>query len=371
MVDDSVRWHRLYESAILEEFPGARVEFASNGREGLAKLTAHEPPDLMILDLDMPIMCGDDVLAQVRRESRWDHMLVLILTGESDVRRQSQLLDLGADDFIEKGTDPELLTSRIRTHLRHKALLDQLTSMGLDSDMFAAGVLHDIRNMEASITAISHMIDMELDETNVSLEKIIGLFEAADGQASQLGLYAKDVINMVRAFDVPEQSPIDLRSILAWSRGVVTIEITTSKDFETGAAAWVTGDPSALKLVFLNVLQNSVKYALPGVPAHVVVDTEKVAPDRMIIRLRDKGRGVAPGELRSMFEPFKRGSSAHDLETGNDSPGASGWGLGLAVVSRAVQRMGGRIWAEAPQDKGAGVCICLELSTPVHGESPL
>jgi len=61
------------------------------------------------------------------------------------------------------------------------------------------------------------------------------------------------------------------------------------------------------------------------------------------------------------------------VEVGHDPAGASGWGLGLAVVSRAVQRMGGRIWAEAPQDKGLGVCICLELSTPTHGvhrESP-
>ena len=65
-------------------------------------LLAGPNPNLLILDHDMLVMTGDELLSHIRREMSWDDLFVLILTEESDVGRQSHLLDTGADDFMEK-----------------------------------------------------------------------------------------------------------------------------------------------------------------------------------------------------------------------------------------------------------------------------
>ncbi len=91
--------------------------WASSGRQGVF-LVEHEVPDLVILDLNMPGMSGEDVCRRLREQQKWFRMPILMLTGDSGVLKEAQCIDMGADDFLAKTDPPLRLQARIRGLLR-------------------------------------------------------------------------------------------------------------------------------------------------------------------------------------------------------------------------------------------------------------
>lgn len=94
------------------------VECVGNGEEANFRLRT-EVYDLVILDLGLPQMRGEDVLRRLR--ARNSHMPVLILTARDDVQSRIHGLDIGADDYMIKPFDVAELEARIRVLLRRSA----------------------------------------------------------------------------------------------------------------------------------------------------------------------------------------------------------------------------------------------------------
>jgi type IV pilus assembly protein PilB len=90
---------------------------ASTGREGL-EIARRERPDLLLVDLNMPEMDGYEAIAQVRRELTLTTMPVVVLTSEEGPGVERRVLDLGADDYIIKPFDAEVLLSRVHAVFR-------------------------------------------------------------------------------------------------------------------------------------------------------------------------------------------------------------------------------------------------------------
>ena len=99
----------------LFEPEGYTVATAQNGVEGLSAFRAHRP-DFVILDLRMPLMNGQDLCKEIRRES--EEVPMIILTGSADEMNRVLLLELGADDYVVKPFSPKELLARVRAVLR-------------------------------------------------------------------------------------------------------------------------------------------------------------------------------------------------------------------------------------------------------------
>ena len=82
------------------------------------KVFQDQPYDLMVLDLDMPTLGGEDVLRTVRSSPKTVGLPVVILTGSSDPEREISLMELGADDYIRKPLEPRRFMLRIKATLR-------------------------------------------------------------------------------------------------------------------------------------------------------------------------------------------------------------------------------------------------------------
>lgn len=108
-------------------------------------------------------------------------------------------------------------------------------------------------------------------------------------------------------------------------------------------------DPAQLERVFVNLLENARRYSAP----HPVKVRARVVGGRLMIRVIDRGPGIASRELPRIFEPFRRA----DGETGHQ-----GSGLGLAIVKGLVEANGGRVWAESLPGQGAVFVIELPLA---------
>ncbi len=95
---------------------GYDVSFAFNGKEALEK-TAQEP-DLIILDVMMPVLDGFETCKQLKREPRTARIPVIFLTARSSEADEVVGLELGADDFIQKPISPRKLIARVKTVFR-------------------------------------------------------------------------------------------------------------------------------------------------------------------------------------------------------------------------------------------------------------
>lgn len=96
---------------------GYKVEEAEKGEIGV-RLAASIKPDLAICDLGLPDIDGTEVIRQIRE---WSQLPIIVLSIRSDNKDIVQALDLGADDYLVKPFDSEVLLARIRANLRKSA----------------------------------------------------------------------------------------------------------------------------------------------------------------------------------------------------------------------------------------------------------
>lgn len=105
------------------EANGYEVVTAADGLEALAK-TRTANPDLILLDIMMPKLDGISVLKEIKRDTTFGFMPVLLLTAKADRTDVVAGLDAGGDDYLTKPIDPSALVARVRSMLRIKALHD-------------------------------------------------------------------------------------------------------------------------------------------------------------------------------------------------------------------------------------------------------
>jgi DNA-binding response OmpR family regulator len=98
---------------------------ARDGREAL-DLCRILRPDLLILDLQMPRLNGEDVLVRVRADPKIGRLPILILTADEREETVASLLDAGATDFVLKPVRPAELVARVRRVLRETARVERL-----------------------------------------------------------------------------------------------------------------------------------------------------------------------------------------------------------------------------------------------------
>ena len=101
---------------------GYEVLIASDGDQ-LVRMAQDDPPDLLLIDLMMPLMDGFEAIRQLRNDTRTSHLPMIILTARSASSEVVVGFDSGADDYIVKPYDIDVLLARIRSHLRRAAKL--------------------------------------------------------------------------------------------------------------------------------------------------------------------------------------------------------------------------------------------------------
>jgi heavy metal sensor kinase len=114
----------------------------------------------------------------------------------------------------------------------------------------------------------------------------------------------------------------------------------------------ITGDPDHLRRLFLNLVDNGIKYT----PAGGSVEVSLHKDDRWAcLRIRDSGIGIAPEDQEKIFRRFYRAERAR-------SQGGSGSGLGLAIAKSIAEAHGGRIQVESAAGQGSLFTVILPLS---------
>jgi two-component system chemotaxis response regulator CheY len=112
VIDDS-RVVRTIVGSILREL-GYEVTEAANGREGLERLRANPAAQLVLVDWNMPEMSGIELIREVRKESRFDHVSLVMVTAETERGQIQEALLAGANEYVMKPFTKDAIAEKLQ-----------------------------------------------------------------------------------------------------------------------------------------------------------------------------------------------------------------------------------------------------------------
>jgi PAS domain S-box-containing protein len=247
---------------------------------------------------------------------------------------------------------------------------DRMASVG----MLAAGVAHEINNPLAYVTSnLAHLVE-QLPElgSKLSPAKMSELTEVlAETQhgAERIRLIVRDLQTFSRESTTEEAGSVKVHAALdqsinmAWNH--IRHRARLVKQFEP--VPTVRGTDSRLEQVFLNLLMNAAQAIEEGnVEANEILVRTSCAPDgRVVVEIRDSGKGIPSDVLSRLFTPFF-----------TTKPTGEGTGLGLSICHRIVSSFGGELRVESTVGKGSAFFVYLnpdtkERSAPAPVAAPL
>ena len=226
-------------------------------------------------------------------------------------------------DFDASRLDEKAVTSEIReVNIGFNRMADQLAKIEQDRAVMLAGISHDLRTPLARLRLETEMSVADEDARYhmaadiAQLDAIIDKFldYARPGQAVLKAIALAEVVD---ACLYPFRDADDIR---------IKVDVP--------AHLRVMADEVELARVISNLLENARRYGKTVETGVAIVDVAARARDGwVLIKVRDHGMGVSPEALTNLTKPFFRGDAARTAATGA--------GLGLSIVDKTVQRMGG------------------------------
>ena len=225
---------------------------------------------------------------------------------------------------------------------------------------FLSRMSHDIRTPLNGIIGLLEINKVHADDAELVAENQDKMRVAADHLLSLIN----DVLEMSKLEEEDIEfanEPTDLREITSTISTIMKTKV--SQEGQTFVCdglevpvRYVYTSPLHLRQIFLNIYSNCVKYNKPGGSITTLIECLQNEPDKVVYRctIADTGIGMSPEYLERIFEPFTQ--EAADL---NARTGYQGTGLGMSIVKKIVDRMGGEI--EVSSVKGEGTAFIVTI----------
>ena len=380
LIDDRPDLHGVIRASL--EQPGVQITDAYTGREGLDRAAAGRC-DLIVLDVAMPGMDGWEVLKELKADAELRAIPVVMLTGENSIQDKVRAFELGAIDFVTKPFVPAELRARIMAVLRAKTLQDQLVESNKAllaarhaaeaatraKSQFLANMSHELRTPMNGVISMTDLL-LESPLTSEQRELVETIREGGEALLAQIDNIL-DFSKIECGKMELEREPLQLRQCVERALDLLAPKaaekgLNLACELADDVPAWVVGDFTRLRQVFLNLLGNAIKFTASGeiVVSARVTKTGPEALREVHFTVRDTGIGIAGPALERLFQSFMQVDASTTRRFG-------GTGLGLAISKNLVELMDGRIWAESREGEGTAFHVVLPLTATKLDEATL
>ena len=380
-VDDSATYLEELGSALRDE--GYDVIPARSGEEAI-ELLAVQAVDCILLDLLMPGLSGHDTCRRIKAAPSVRDVPLIMLTALEDRNAMIEGLSAGADDYISKSSEFEVLKARVRAQIRRKQFEDEnrrireellhteleasearaarelaetrailveelerkngeLEAANKELDAFSFSISHDLRAPLRAVSGFSGILVRDYAaHMSIEAQRLLHNVTAAAQRMDQL---IEDLLRFSRLARQPlSKHRVSIAELVQEVLGELDKE-RLERDIEVrvGDLPEVVADGRLLKQVFTNLLSNAFKFTRKRERAVIDITCQRYTQEN-VVSIRDNGAGFDMQYAAKLFGVFQRLHSQDQF---------AGTGVGLSLVQRIVTRHGGRVWAEAAVDEGA------------------
>lgn len=383
---------------------------AFSGREGVETAIASRP-DLVISDVMMPDMSGDELVQALRALRDFDSVPIILLTAKADDELKVRMLRGGAQDFLTKPFLVAELVARVSNQLAisraRRILQDELASSEADVSMLAKELavrkraiedaLGELRERDTALARLNAQLelrvaerteqltaanrDLEIFSYSVSHElrapvrHLIGFSKLLQERyADQLDEDARSFVQFIargarRMNELMDAllalgrasradlawSDVDLDELVAEVRAELAPEAGRRIEWRVAPLPRVRADRQLLKVVLHNLLSNALKYTRKRELACIEIGGAATDETVREVWVRDNGVGFDPRHSDQLFGVFRRLHSQEEFE---------GSGLGLATAQRILHKHRGRLRAESRLGEGTTFHFSLDAPAP-------
>lgn len=357
---------------------------AIDGKEGIEKARNHQP-DLIVSDIMMPYMSGDQLVRELKKEDLLKNTPILLLSARADEEMRLRLLKEGVSDYIVKPFAGEELRARAVNLVTLKTTRDvlekELSKKSLNMTELAKELGHRKREAElafevakvareeaekasevkgAFLSLVSHELNTPLMAMNLTVQlmqqssKEVDSFQQEmldrlSSSSKQLKSLVEGLLEYVKSgrTEANHFSKVNLIDVVNSTLG--EFQSMASKknldlkvDVDPSLTA-VKTDPTKFKVILNNLLVNALKFTEKG---YVTVTLRSVKDGVVQLEVKDSGPGISQQDQERIFEPFER---VEPLERKS----IPGMGLGLALVKQLSFVLGAEVWMESTAGQGS------------------
>ena len=331
------------------------VRVAVSGREALKRAVINPFPDLILLDIMMPVMDGYETCGHLKSNTDTADIPVIFLTAKTHPDDIVKGFEFGAVDYLTKPFNREELLARVKTHLEIKSGREKIQRQ--NRELIKAAALredierilhHDMRNALGAIVNLPKLLLKEA-VTKKGRRHVQRLSASIDRLSNMVNL-SLDLFKMEKNQYTPEMSPVDILFVV----NTINAEVQKLKDERNiSIKIVVRGSPARDKdtfiipgeqLLFYTMLLNLIKNAIEASPENGVVTIDLDSGPALRIRIHNMG--VVPREIRHRF--FEKYATAKK---------DYGTGLGTYSAKWIARAQNGKIKMTTSREKGTAVTI--------------
>lgn len=337
---------------------GCQAFCCSNGKEALELLYEHhvkkDPFDLLLCDIDMPIMNGDDLLHEMK--IRKLTIPALVITGFGNKELLIRLMQLGCRDFIEKPFTPDLIESKVR-HLLENIRREQKENRDMETLLHigktARASFHDINNALGGALGFADILLNDLPDDHPLYTRI----KKMSRSVTRVAEICIDQLSKDSEKSAFRLSTVDLNTILHNIKcflediapaGISINIISHTIPLKCSIDVW------QLKHTLLNLGFNAIEAMPAGGSLTYTLSLSGEKNDNqsnICISIADSGYGMTDEQLKKIFD------------TGYTTRNR-GYGIGLSNSRKFIEEIGGRI--SVSSSPGNGTCFHLNFPQQIN-----
>lgn len=339
IIDDDLSNRRSLEMYLGKDFS---LEAALDGREGQAKLRSFQP-DLILLDIMMPVMDGIELCRLIRKDPAHRFRKIIMLSGKGMLDERLEGYEAGADDYLVKPFKKKELLAKIQVFLRLK-YMEEVNEL---KDQLLMLFSHETRTPLTSIIGYTTLLKQD---PTLEVGSRVNFYARILQSARYLGDFAQKVVSLCRLKSNPglqicSFEPGDILASLIREGDLAEKQLPPIHLSASAGLVW-RGDPGLFREAVTCLLEFTARRCPPGGEINL-----GLAADDAGILLSIEFPGVLePDEASLLFEEFQVSNLSHHHQ---------GQNLALPIVKRIAELHGGKVDFEE-----SGGLLRLRLQLP-------
>ncbi|MDD3034672.1 MAG: hybrid sensor histidine kinase/response regulator [Bacteroidales bacterium] len=343
---------------------GYKTMTAFNGRDALDAVEKQRP-DLILLDIMMPIMDGHEVARKLKEKPEYADIPIIFLSALNSTEDIIQGFRFGAADYVTKPFNKDELLTRINHQIsliEAKRIItrqtEELRRTILGRDKLYSVIAHDLRAPIASIRMVMEVLISEVKKESIGddmFELLTMANRLTDDSFSLLDNLLKWTKSQTGRLNTVFQDNVDLMNMITGvvevQRGVASLKnVRLNLIGSTNRTARI--DIDMAKTSLRNLISNAIKFSYENSEVDVGIEEQE---DKVLIYVRDRGTGISEDNQEKLFKP-----DSHFTSFGTDNE--EGSGLGLLLCNEFVIRNGGTL--KFISKEGDGSTFTFDIPTP-------